>query len=63
VLLWLSQDATGEKLLIANDEETKIYPGIVSNPESHSKIGERYIAPIEMALLFLFKDFQCLLIH
>jgi len=55
VLLWLDQDATGEKWLLANGEETKIYPGIVSNPEPHSEIGERYITPIEMAWYMLAK--------
>ncbi len=49
VLLWLNQDATGEKKFFAEGEETKIYPSIVSNPEPHSEIGERYITPIEMA--------------
>lgn len=49
VLSWLDQDATGKKRLLADGEETKIYPGVVSNPEPHSKIGERYITPIEMA--------------
>ena len=53
VLLWLNQDATGEKQLLADNEETKIYPGIVSNPEPHSEIGERYITPIEMAWYML----------
>jgi hypothetical protein len=53
VLLWLNQDATGEKRLLANGEETKIYPGVVSNPEPHSEIGKRYITPIEMAWYML----------
>lgn len=53
VLLWLDQDATGEKRLLADGEETKIYPGVVSNPEPHSEIGERYITPIEMAWYML----------
>ncbi len=53
VLLWLDQDATGKKRLLANGEETKIYPGVVSNPEPHLEIGERYITPIEMAWYML----------
>ena len=53
VLLWLDQDATGEKRLLANGEETQIYPGVVSNPEPHSEIGKRYITPIEMAWYML----------
>ena len=53
VLLWLDQDTTGEKRLIVDGEEPKIYPGIVSNPEPHSEIGQRYITPIEMAWYML----------
>jgi tetratricopeptide (TPR) repeat protein len=53
VLLWLDQDATGEKRLTTDGEETKIYPGIVSNPEPHPEIGERHITPIEMAWYML----------
>jgi hypothetical protein len=53
VLLWLDQYATGEKRLLADGEETKIYPGVVSNPEPHSEIREHYIAPIEMAWYML----------
>lgn len=49
VLLWLDQDVTGEKRLLDDGEETKIYPGLVSNPEPHSEIGNRYLIPIEMA--------------
>jgi len=55
VLLWLDQDATGEKRLIANGEETTIYPGVVSNPEPHPEIGKRYLPPIEMAWYMLAK--------
>lgn len=53
VLLWLDQEATGEKRLLEDGEETKIYPGCVSNPEPHSEIGERYITPIDMAWYML----------
>lgn len=49
VLLWLDQEATGEKRILEDGEEAKIYPGCVSNPEPHSEIGEHYIAPIDMA--------------
>ena len=55
VLLWLDQDATGEKRLLANSEETTIYPGVVSNPEPHPEIGKRYLPPIEMAWYMLAK--------
>jgi hypothetical protein len=62
VLLWLYQDATGEKRLLADGEETKIYPGVVSNPEPHSEIGERYITPIEMVwyMLATVENHSCL---
>ncbi|MBW6390061.1 hypothetical protein [Billgrantia antri] len=53
VLLWLTQDATGETRFLENGEETRIYAGCVSNPEPHPKIGERYVAPIEMAWYML----------
>ena len=49
VLGWLDQEATGEKGLFADGEEMKIYPGVVSNPEPHPKIGEKNIVPIEIA--------------
>ena len=53
VLLWLDQDATGEKILLEDGEEIKIFPGCVSNPEPHPEIGERYVAPIEMVWYML----------
>ena len=53
VLLWLHQEATGEQVLLEDGEETIIYPGCVSNPEPHPKIGDRYVAPIEMAWYML----------
>ena len=53
VLLWLDQEASGEKRLLEDGQETKIYPGCVSNPEPHSEIGERYITPIDMAWYML----------
>lgn len=53
VLLWLDQDVTGEARLLENGEETRIYPGCVSNPEPHSEIGKLYITPIEMAWYML----------
>ncbi|MDE4099901.1 hypothetical protein [Phaeobacter gallaeciensis] len=54
-LLWLDQDATGEKRLLEDGEETKIYPGCVSNPEPHPEIGSRFVTPIEMAWYMLAK--------
>lgn len=53
VLLWLDQDATGEMRILEDGEATKIYPGCVSNPEPHAEIGERYIAPIDIAWYML----------
>lgn len=53
VLLWLHQEATGEKVLLEDGEETVIYPGCVSNPEPHPMIGDRYVTPIEMAWYML----------
>ena len=55
VLLWLDQDATGVKVLLRDGEETKVYPGCVSNPEPHPKIGEPDLTPIEMAWYMLAK--------
>ena len=49
VLLWLNQDAADEERVLVDGEEPKIYPGIVSNPEPHSEIGNRYIIPIDIA--------------
>lgn len=53
MLLWLYQDASGEGQLLEDGEETKIYPGCVSNPEPHKEIGKRNVAPIEMAWYML----------
>lgn len=53
VLLWLDQDATGEKRLLEDGEEVIIKPGCVSNPEPHSEIKKRHIPPIEMAWYML----------
>ncbi|MCX7099427.1 MAG: hypothetical protein NTV43_16140 [Methylococcales bacterium] len=48
ILLWLAQDATGEKWLLDDGKEAKIYPGIVSNPEPNSEIANQFLVPIEM---------------
>ena len=53
VLLWLDQDATGDKRPLEDGEEVKINPGCVSNPAPHPKIKERHIPPIEMAWYML----------
>lgn len=53
VLLWLDQEASGVNRILKDDEETKIFPGCVSNPEPHAEIGERYITPIDMAWYML----------
>lgn len=62
VLLWLDQAATGEKRLLSNGEETKIYPGVVSNPEPHPEIGKQFLTPIEMAwyMLAVVENDSCL---
>ncbi len=53
VLLWLDQEATGEKRPFKDEKETNIYPGCVSNPEPHPEIIEQYVIPIEMAWYML----------
>ena len=53
VLLWLDQEASGEKRLLRNGEDIQIYPGCVSNPEPHPEILSRSIVPIEMAWYML----------
>jgi len=62
VLLWLDQDVTGEIRRLDDYEETKIYPGLVSNPEPHSEIGKKYLIPIEMAwyMLATIENHSCL---
>lgn len=53
VLLWLEQEATGEKRLSNDGMETQVYPGCVSNPEPHPDIATRFIPSIEMAWYML----------
>ena len=53
VLLWLDQDATGDKHPLEDGKEITIRPGCVSNPAPHPKIKERHISPIEMAWYML----------
>ena len=53
VLLWLYQEATGEKCILEDGKEPEIYPGCVSNPEPHAEIGQHYIAPIDIAWYIL----------
>ncbi|AOY87712.1 hypothetical protein BKP64_05735 [Marinobacter salinus] len=55
VLMWLAQDAAGEPHQFGEGEETKIYPGIVSNPEPNKEISERRLLPIEYAWYMLAK--------
>ncbi|UZD64047.1 hypothetical protein [Marinobacter sp. AN1] len=54
-LLWLAQDAAGEAHRFGDGEETRVFPGCVSNPEPHPKIGERQLMPIEYAWYMLAK--------
>jgi len=53
LLLWLEQDATGVQKYIREGVETRIYSGIVSQPEPHKDIGQQLITPIEMAWYML----------
>lgn len=53
IILWLDLFTNGEKQLLADGEEIKIYPGVVSNPEPHPEIGERIISPIGLAWYML----------
>lgn len=62
VLLWLDQESSGEKRTIADGTLPQIYPGIVSNPEPHSEIGERFPPIMEVSWYMLAKiECQCLL--
>ena len=62
VLLWLDQDSSGEERVIADGTLPRIYPGIVSNPEPHSEIGERFLPVMEVSWYMLAKiECQCLL--
>ena len=53
LLLWLEQDATGVQKYIRDGEETRIYPGMVSQPEPYKDIGQQLITPIEIAWYML----------
>tara|TARA_R110001592_G_scaffold54982_2_gene168391 strand:+ start:209 stop:4279 length:4071 start_codon:yes stop_codon:yes gene_type:complete len=53
VLLWCKQDASFQKKVFSDNEETVIYPGLVSNPEPHSEIGEVSLVPMDMAWYLL----------
>ena len=53
VLLWLDQDVTGGKFALDDGEETKIYPGYVSNPEPQPDIGSKPLTSIDMAWYML----------
>lgn len=53
VLLWIEQDAAGRKKYFAEGQETKIYPGCVSQPEPHKDIVKHLIIPIELAWYML----------
>jgi hypothetical protein len=53
ILLWLQQEATGDKKFVSNDEAVSIYPGIVSNPDPSKDIDKQKLTPIEMAWYML----------
>lgn len=62
LLLWLDQESTGELRYIADGEVPKIYPGIVSNPEPHPEISDRFLPPLELSWYMLAKvECHCLL--
>jgi hypothetical protein len=62
ILLWIDQEATGEVRYIANDEIPRIYPGLVSNPEPHPDIGERFLPTLELSWYMLAQiENHCLL--
>ncbi|WP_421522038.1 AAA family ATPase [Ochrobactrum quorumnocens] len=62
VLLWLDQESSGEERVIADGTSPQIYPGIVSNPEPHSEIGERFLPIMEVSWYLLAKiECHCLL--
>jgi hypothetical protein len=62
VLLWLDQEATGEKRVLYDGEVTQIYPGLVSNPEPHSEIDKRFVPALELSWYMLAQiENHCLL--
>ncbi|NKN34881.1 hypothetical protein HFC70_00775 [Agrobacterium sp. a22-2] len=62
VLLWLDQEATGEKRYMADGEAPRIYPGLVSNPEPHPEIGKRFLPVLELSWYMLAQiECHCLL--
>ncbi|MEE4016004.1 hypothetical protein V1T76_28360 [Roseibium sp. FZY0029] len=62
ILLWLDQESSREDRNIADAARAQIYPGVVSNPEPHSEIGERFLPVMEVSWYMLAKiECQCLL--
>ncbi len=62
ILLWLDQESSGEDRTIADGTRAQIYPGVVSNPEPHSEIGEHFLPIMELSWYMLAKiENQCLL--
>jgi hypothetical protein len=62
ILLWLDQDSSGEDRVIADGTLPQIYPGVVSNPEPHPEIGDRFLPIMEVSWYMLAKiECQCLL--
>ncbi|WP_425646539.1 hypothetical protein [Agrobacterium leguminum] len=62
VLLWLDQESSGEDRIIADGTLPQIYPGVVSNPEPHPEIGNRFLPVMEVSWYMLAKiECQCLL--
>lgn len=62
LLLWLDQDASGEPRYMIGGEVPRIYAGLVSNPEPHSEIGDRFLPPLEISWYMLAQiECHCLL--
>lgn len=62
ILLWLEQESSGEERILADGTAPQIYPGIVSNPEPHPDIGNRFLPIMEISWYMLAKiECQCVL--
>lgn len=59
VLLWMWQTASGEPLQLPDGSETRIYPGVMSNPEPHPSIADRPRTCIELAWYMLASVENC----
>jgi len=53
IILWLEQEATGQRKFISSGEEVVIFPGIVSNPVPHEDIEKQTTTPLELTWYML----------